>query len=101
MQASEHEDTLNQGNSHDHMHDHAHARIQGHTHSKAHIHSHRNLIGFNEQGIPVVTHEADHSTGDEEANRKTFVKDYMDAIKAYRRSFPNKAQQRETQRSGR
>ena len=87
MQTGKHNGTLNQDLAHGHTH--------GHTHSKAHIHSHRNLIGFSEQGIPVVTRKADHSTGDEEADRKAFVKDYMDAIKAYRTSFPTKSQQRE------
>ena len=87
MQTGKHNGTLNQDLAHGHTH--------GHTHSKAHIHSHRNLIGFSEQGIPIVTREADHGTGDEEADRKAFVKDYMDAIRAYRTSFPTKGQQRE------
>lgn len=60
----------------------------------SHIHSHRNLIGFDENGVSVVTLEADHQAGDDpEARRRAFIKDYNDAVKAYRKTFPSKQDQ--------
>lgn len=61
----------------------------------AHIHSHRNIIGFDENGISVVTHKADHAPQDTQEERAAFIKDYMDAVKAWRKTFPNKAEQKE------
>lgn len=52
-----------------------------------HIHSHRNLIGFDEHGIPTVTLEASHH-GDEDDG--DFTKDYMNAVAEYRKTFPSK-----------
>lgn len=70
-----------------HVHD---AGDHDHGGSLAHIHSHRNLIGFDENGVSVVTHKADHQEGDPEDRRRAFVRDYMEAIKEYRKTFPNK-----------
>ncbi len=52
-----------------------------------HIHSHRALIGFDKHGIPTVVAKADHNDdGDENA----FIKDYMNAVSEYRKTFPSK-----------
>ena len=59
----------------------------------AHIHTHRNIIGFDENGVSVVTHEAAHADGDEEDRRLAFIKDYNEAVKAYRKTFPDKQAQ--------
>lgn len=60
-----------------------------------HIHTHRNLIGFDENGIPVVTHKAAHHDHDGEAgdHEDAFIRDYMRAVSAYRKTFPDKARQ--------
>ncbi len=52
-----------------------------------HIHSHRNIIGFDEHGIPTVTLKASAHGGEEPGN---FTKDYMNAVAEYRKTFPNK-----------
>ena len=44
----------------EHHHEHEH---HDHEHSPAHIHSHRNIIGFDEHGIPTVILKSDHSEG--------------------------------------
>ncbi|MBQ9000726.1 MAG: M4 family metallopeptidase, partial [Eggerthellaceae bacterium] len=60
----------------------------------SHIHTHRNLIGFDENGVSIVTHEAAHLDGaDEEERQRAFVKDYNEAVKAYRKTFPTKQDQ--------
>ena len=41
---------------HNHEHNHEHR----HGHGVDHIHSHRNLIGFDEHGIPTITLKSDH-----------------------------------------
>lgn len=56
-----------------------------HKNSLNHIHTHRNLIEFNENGIPVITHKADHS-----GNSNEFIKDYMEAVARYKKTFPTK-----------
>ncbi len=46
------------------------------------IRGHRNLIGFDENGIPTVTHPArvhHHDSSDDDA----FIRDYMAAVNAY------------------
>ncbi len=75
--------------SHTHEHSHEHC----HSHSKsskglAHIHSHRNLIGFDEHGIPTVTLKASDHGG--ESSPEDFTKDYMNAVQEYRKTFPSK-----------
>ena len=103
-----------------------------------HIHTHRNLIGFDENGIPVVIQKAsahdpekidaeyraveegrdpesvhdgkekihaDEGTGmghhsaegaacvDTEEDENAFIRDYMNAVTAYRKTFPSKQDQ--------
>lgn len=73
--------------SHTHEHTHEHC----HSHSSkgvAHIHSHRNLIGFDEHGIPTVTLKASDHGG--ESSPEDFTKDYMNAVQEYRKTFPSK-----------
>ena len=48
--------------------------IQAHDHAPAHIHSHRNLIGFDEHGVPTVTLKADHQDGEED-DPQAFIRD--------------------------
>ena len=84
------------------------------------IHSHRNLIGFDENGIPTVTlkasahssedidadyqavengdfsqsgHSHHHHHEETEEDEDAFIKDYMNAVSAYRKTFPNKQEQ--------
>lgn len=58
-----------------------------HSHSLNHIHNHRALIGFDKHGVPTVVAKADHNDdGDENA----FIKDYMNAVSEYRKTFPSK-----------
>ncbi len=63
-----------------HVHEHT-------THHESHdyIHSHRNLIGFDENGIPTIVLKADHQEGED-----TFIKDYMTAVAEYKKTFPSK-----------
>lgn len=70
----------------EHNHEHCH-----HHNDISHIHSHRNLIGFDEHGIPTVTLKASHH-GDETENddSQAFIKDYMNAVNEYRKTFPSK-----------
>ena len=61
-----------------------------HTHehnSPAHIHNHRALIGFDEHGIPTVVAKADHQ---DDTDENAFIKDYMNAVAEYRKTFPSK-----------
>jgi len=68
------------------IHEHNHSTHQ-HEHGVEHIHSHRNIIGFDEHGIPTVILNSDHQDdGDENA----FIKDYMNAVNEYRKTFPSK-----------
>lgn len=77
---------------HDHGHDHSHAHGHGHSHGGLeHFHSHRNIIGFDEHGIPTVILKGDHHAGDEaEENEDSFIKDYTKAVNEYRKTFPSK-----------
>lgn len=61
-----------------------------HSHSSdglEHIHSHRAIIGFDEHGIPTVTHKADHQ---DDSDDKAFIRDYMNAVAEYKKTFPSK-----------
>lgn len=92
-----------------------------------HIHSHRNLIGFDENGIPTVTlratphdpedvdaayrraeeieagacpeeeaahhHHHHHEDAPEEEDDDAFIRDYMNAVAAYRKTFPSAQEQ--------
>ena len=74
------------------MSEHNHKHCHHHNDNDiSHIHSHRNLIGFDEHGIPTVTLKASHP-GDENANddSRAFIKDYMNAVNEYRKTFPSK-----------
>ena len=79
--------------SHTHEHSHENSQEHCHSHSKsskglAHIHSHRNLIGFDEHGIPTVTLKASDHGG--ESSPEDFTRDYMNAVQEYRKTFPSK-----------
>ena len=52
-----------------------------------HTHNHRALIGFDKNGIPTVTAKADHL---DESDDKAFIRDYMNAVAEYRKTFPSK-----------
>ncbi len=74
---------------HTHVHD-EHNQEHPTTHRKdghEHIHSHRNLIGFDEHGIPTVTLQADHQDNEDP---NAFIRDYMNAVAEYRKTFPTK-----------
>lgn len=74
---------FNREHEHSHKHDHNH----DHSHGVDHIHSHRNLIGFDENGIPTITLKSDH---EEDGDDKAFIRDYMNAVSEYRKTFPSK-----------
>ena len=75
--------------SHDHNHEHNHSHEHNHEHKHGvdHIHSHRNLIGFDEHGVPTITLKSDH---EEDGDDKAFIRDYMNAVSEYRKTFPSK-----------
>lgn len=72
---------------HKHEHSHKHEHNHDHSHGVDHIHSHRNLIGFDENGIPTITLKSDH---EEDGDEKAFIRDYMNAVSEYRKTFPSK-----------
>lgn len=84
--------SVEHAHSHEHGHDHSHAHGHGHSHGGLeHFHSHRNIIGFDEHGIPTVILKGDHHAGDEaEENEDSFIKDYTKAVNEYRKTFPSK-----------
>ena len=71
------------------MNEHQKEHIHVHANTPAHIHSHRNLVGVDEHGVPTVTLKADHQNGEEE-DPQAFIRDYMDAVNEYRKTFPAK-----------
>ena len=73
--------------SHEHNHNHEHNHSHEHNHGVDHIHSHRNLIGFDEHGVPTITLKSDH---EEDGDDKAFIRDYMNAVSEYRKTFPSK-----------
>lgn len=79
---------------HEHEHDHYHYHDHGHDHSHgglSHFHSHRNIIGFDEHGIPTVILKGDHHGETEsEDDGLEFIKDYTKAVNEYRKTFPSK-----------
>ena len=75
-------------NKHKHCHEHEHHHEHDH-HSPAHIHSHRNIIGFDEHGIPTVILKASHSEGEAD-DPQAFIRDYMNAVTEYKKTFPSK-----------
>ena len=72
---------------HSHEHNHNHEHNHEHKHGVDHIHSHRNLIGFDEHGVPTITLKSDH---EEDGDHKAFIRDYMNAVSEYRKTFPSK-----------
>ena len=83
------------GNSHEHSHEHGHGHFHDHVHSHSHdglghFHSHRNIIGFDEHGVPTVIIRGEHDTGDAEEDPQAFIKDYSKAVTEYRKTFPSK-----------
>lgn len=80
----------------EHIHDHGHNH--NHTSDHGHTHTHRNLIGFDEHGIPTVLVEADstHTHIDEHGNvyqhmhEAEFTADYMKAVAEYKKTFPSR-----------
>ena len=73
--------------NHNHEHNHSHEHNHKHKHGVDHIHSHRNLIGFDEHGVPTITLKSDH---EEDGDDKAFIRDYMNAVSEYRKTFPSK-----------
>jgi len=45
------------------------------------------LIGFDEHGVPTITLKSDH---EEDGDDKAFIRDYMNAVSEYRKTFPSK-----------
>jgi anaerobic carbon-monoxide dehydrogenase catalytic subunit len=54
------------------------------------IHTHRNIIGFDEHGIPSVIVKAGHCEENHCDNELEFIKDYMQAVTEYKKTFPSK-----------
>lgn len=52
-----------------------------------HIHNHRVLIGFDKNGIPTIVAKSDHTDNEDE---NSFIKDYMNAVNEYKKTFPSK-----------
>lgn len=69
------------------MSEHKHTHTHSHNDSPANIHSHRALIGFDEHGIPTIVAKADHN---DEDDPQAFIRDYMNAVSEYRKTFPSK-----------
>lgn len=72
---------------HDHLHEQHHTHDE--TDTLAHIHTHRNIIGFDEHGIPTVIVESGHMEGEAD-DPQSFIRDYMNAVSEYRKTFPSK-----------
>ena len=72
----------------EHTEEHHHPLPCRHGHP-AHIHSHRNIIGFDEHGIPTIILKSSHDPQEEE-DPQAFIKDYNDAVARYRKTFPAK-----------
>lgn len=78
---------LSHEHNHNHEHNHSHEHNHEHKHGVDRIHSHRNLIGFDEHGVPTITLKSDH---EEDGDDKAFIRDYMNAVSEYRKTFPSK-----------
>ena len=87
MGKKEHSHEHNHNHEHNHSHEHNHEHNHEHKHGVDHIHSHRNLIGFDEHGVPTITLKSDH---EEDGDDKAFIRDYMNAVSEYRKTFPSK-----------
>ena len=73
----------NNEHSHSHEHNHEHSHENG----KPHIHSHRALIGFDKHGIPTIVAKSDHN---DDKDPNAFIRDYMNAVAEYKKTFPSK-----------
>lgn len=58
-----------------------------HENGKPHIHSHRALIGFDKHGIPTIVAKSDHN---DDKDPNAFIRDYMNAVAEYKKTFPSK-----------
>lgn len=87
MGKKEHSHEHNHNHEHNHSHEHNHEHNHENKHGVDHIHSHRNLIGFDEHGVPTITLKSDH---EEDGDDKAFIRDYMNAVSEYRKTFPSK-----------
>lgn len=72
-------------NEHSHSHEHHHEH--SHENGKPHIHSHRALIGFDKHGIPTIVAKSDHN---DDKDPNAFIRDYMNAVAEYKKTFPSK-----------
>ena len=77
------------GSSHEHSHGHSHDHVHSHD-GLGHFHSHRNIIGFDEHGVPTVIIRGDHNAADAAEDPQSFIKDYSKAVTEYRKTFPSK-----------
>lgn len=77
----------NNEHSHNHEHHHEHSHEHSHENGKPHIHSHRALIGFDKHGIPTIVAKSDHN---DDKDPNAFIRDYMNAVAEYKKTFPSK-----------
>lgn len=77
----------NNEHSHSHEHHHEHSHEHSHENGKPHIHSHRALIGFDKHGIPTIVAKSDHN---DDKDPNAFIRDYMNAVAEYKKTFPSK-----------
>ncbi len=71
----------------EHSHEHEHHHEHSHENGKPHIHSHRALIGFDKHGIPTIVAKSDHN---DDKDPNAFIRDYMNAVAEYKKTFPSK-----------
>lgn len=71
----------------EHSHNHEHHHEHSHENGKPHIHSHRALIGFDKHGIPTIVAKSDHN---DDKDPNAFIRDYMNAVAEYKKTFPSK-----------
>ncbi len=88
-EGSDHDHAHAHEHHHDHSHPHSHDHSHWHPHGLEHFHTHRNIIGFDEHGIPTVILKAGHED-DPEKSDQDFIKDYSKALTEYRKTFPSK-----------
>lgn len=67
--------------------EHSHNHERSHENGKPHIHSHRALIGFDKHGIPTIVAKSDHN---DDKDPNAFIRDYMNAVAEYKKTFPSK-----------
>lgn len=69
------------------MSNNEHSHNHEHQNGKPHIHSHRALIGFDKHGIPTIVAKSDHN---DDKDPNAFIRDYMNAVAEYKKTFPSK-----------